>query len=76
MINLNGKLSIQEKSILKFRRDDMIQVKEFINDVEGKINKWIEENNKNIKVIDIKYQLTVINYHVYTKALIIYEKII
>lgn len=54
----------------------MIQVKEFINDVEGKINKWIEENNKNIKVIDIKYQLTVINYHVCTKALIIYEKII
>ena len=57
----------------------MIQVKEFYNvdnDIDDDINKWLEENDKNIKVIDIKYQVTISrNNTIYVSSLIIYEKI-
>ena len=55
-----------------------MQVKEFYNvdnDIDDDINKWLEENDKNIKVIDIKYQVAISrNNTIYVSSLIIYEK--
>ena len=56
----------------------MIQVKEFYNvdySVEDKMNKWLKENDKNIIVKDIKYQIGINENSIYKSALIIYEKI-
>ena len=56
----------------------MIQVKEFYNvdySVEDKMNKWLKENDKNIIVKDIKYQIGINENSIYKTALIIYEKI-
>ena len=39
----------------------MIQVKEFLNYQEGqdtRINEWLQENDENIDVIDIKYSVS------------------
>ena len=56
-----------------------MQVKEFYNvdnDIDDDINKWLEENDKNIKIIDIKYQVAISrNNTIYVSSLIIYEKI-
>ena len=35
----------------------MIQVKEFDCSIEDEMNKWLKENDKNIIVKDIKYQI-------------------
>lgn len=56
----------------------MIQVKEFYNvdySIEDEMNKWLEENDKNIIVKDIKHQIDINRNSMYTSALIIYEKI-
>ena len=56
----------------------MIQVKEFYNvdySVEDKMNKWLKENDKNIIVKYIKYQIGINENTIYKTALIIYEKI-
>ena len=56
----------------------MIQVKEFYNvdySIEDEMNKWLEENDKNIIVKDIKHQVDINRNSMYTSALIIYEKI-
>lgn len=56
----------------------MIQVKEFYNvdySIEDEMNKWLEENDKNIIVKDIKHQVDIYRNSMYTSALIIYEKI-
>ena len=56
----------------------MVQVKEFYNvdySIEDEMNKWLEENDKNIIVKDIKHQIDINRNSMYTSALIIYEKI-
>ena len=55
----------------------MIQVKEFYNvdySIEDEMNKWLEENDKNIIVKDIKYQTNISENSMYTSALVIYKK--
>ena len=59
----------------------MIQVKEFINELEcqeSKINEWLQEMTEKIEVIDIKYsvsttQLDLYNPKQYSGTLIIYK---
>ena len=53
----------------------MIQVKEFDYNIEDEMNKWLKENDKNIIVKDIKYQIGINENSMYTNALVIYEKI-